>query len=239
MPAWAAGAAEVEEQKRAAARQLGYLHFCDLTDDAEEDPPTSNRAPAAPRAAGVSRFKGVSWDTLNSKWAAKCKGTYLGLHTMEIDAARACVKYVKDGINPIEAAAAAAAAAGDVKAEQSHDDDDEDDESEHDIAAEESARVVMTPKPKYAGANLPGIVTAHLRCRICSGVRASKLGVSIRKYVKSGRLEYKSKLKCGSDLKPPDGSIQGKCGTAHHSWAGAYTRPHYSTIWAVADTKDT
>jgi len=51
--------------------------------------------------AGNSRFKGVYWNNASRKWGANCGGKYLGLHTMEEDAARACSKYLKDGIDPV------------------------------------------------------------------------------------------------------------------------------------------
>ena len=50
--------------------------------------------------AGSSQFTGVSWVKTNNKWRARCNGVYLGLHTTEEDAARACSEYVKDGIVP-------------------------------------------------------------------------------------------------------------------------------------------
>jgi hypothetical protein len=55
-----------------------------------------------PRPASSSRFKGVSWHKQSNKWAADCKGTRLGSHTMEEDAERAYSKYLKDGIDPVK-----------------------------------------------------------------------------------------------------------------------------------------
>ena len=50
--------------------------------------------------AGTSQFKGVSWDKERKKWRAQCKEKFLGLHTTEEDAARAYIKYIKDGSVP-------------------------------------------------------------------------------------------------------------------------------------------
>ena len=41
------------------------------------------------REGSTSRFVGVHWDKHAKKWTAKCKGTYLGVHTAEEAAARA------------------------------------------------------------------------------------------------------------------------------------------------------
>jgi hypothetical protein len=40
-------------------------------------------------ASCASQFRGVSWDKHRNKWQAECKRKYLGLHTMEEDAAKA------------------------------------------------------------------------------------------------------------------------------------------------------
>jgi len=50
--------------------------------------------------AGISRFKGVSWNKTHSKLLARCKRTHLGLHTTEEAAARAYNKYLMDGMDP-------------------------------------------------------------------------------------------------------------------------------------------
>jgi len=52
------------------------------------------------REASTSQFTGVSWKQRSNKWAAKCKGKYLGLHTTEEAAARAYNMYLKDGSVP-------------------------------------------------------------------------------------------------------------------------------------------
>jgi len=54
------------------------------------------------RVANTSHIKGVSWNTESNKWEVSCKGTYLGKHATEEDAARAYSKYLEDGIDPIE-----------------------------------------------------------------------------------------------------------------------------------------
>jgi len=53
-----------------------------------------------PSHASSSRFKGVSWNKDRNKWQARCKGTHLGHFTTEESAARACNKYLKDGVVP-------------------------------------------------------------------------------------------------------------------------------------------
>jgi len=57
--------------------------------------------PTAPGPAGASQFKGVSWHTGSNKWKAQCKRTHLGLHATQEDAARACSKFLEDGIHPV------------------------------------------------------------------------------------------------------------------------------------------
>jgi len=56
--------------------------------------------------AGSSQFKGVTWNKRNNKWVAQCKkkhmGRHLGYHATEEEAALACSKYLKDGIDPVE-----------------------------------------------------------------------------------------------------------------------------------------
>jgi len=59
-----------------------------------------------PEPAGSSQLKGVSWNKGRNQWEAVCKGTYLGCHSTEEDAARACSKYLKDGIDPVKHRAA-------------------------------------------------------------------------------------------------------------------------------------
>ena len=56
---------------------------------------------SVPRPAVSSHFKGVSWDITKNKWRAICKGTQLGYHATEEDAARARNKYLMDGIDPV------------------------------------------------------------------------------------------------------------------------------------------
>jgi hypothetical protein len=58
--------------------------------------------PVKRRGASTSQFKGVSWNTCRGKWRAKCKGTDLGTHATEGEAARAYSKYLEDGIDPVE-----------------------------------------------------------------------------------------------------------------------------------------
>jgi hypothetical protein len=58
--------------------------------------------PAGPGPAGSSRFKGVSWYKRSNKWRAVCKGTDIGYYATEEDAARACSKYLEDGIDPVK-----------------------------------------------------------------------------------------------------------------------------------------
>ena len=55
--------------------------------------------PGAYGPAGASQFKGVSWNKRQSKWAATCKGTHLGVHATEAEAARACSKYLEDNVD--------------------------------------------------------------------------------------------------------------------------------------------
>jgi hypothetical protein len=52
--------------------------------------------------AGSSRFQGVSWATSRLKWKSECMGNFLGYHTTEEAAARACSKYLEDGIVPVK-----------------------------------------------------------------------------------------------------------------------------------------
>jgi len=49
----------------------------------------------------TSQFKGVRWDKSSGKWAASCKGKYLGTHATQEAAARVYADYVKDGIDPV------------------------------------------------------------------------------------------------------------------------------------------
>jgi hypothetical protein len=58
--------------------------------------------PAKHREASTSQFTGVSWDKSMLKWRAECKGTRLGYHATEEDAARAVSKYLEDGIDPVK-----------------------------------------------------------------------------------------------------------------------------------------
>jgi hypothetical protein len=81
----ATAAAEAATAAAVAAGELGEGSGCVL---------------AGGSHVGSSRFKGVSWNKACSKWWAQCKGKYLGLHTTEEDAARACSKYLKDHIDP-------------------------------------------------------------------------------------------------------------------------------------------
>jgi len=46
---------------------------------------------------GSSTFKGVSWNKGAKKWVAACKGTHLGCHATEEDAAIAYFNYLEDG----------------------------------------------------------------------------------------------------------------------------------------------
>jgi hypothetical protein len=46
-----------------------------------------------------SQFQGVSWHKGANTWMAACKGTHLGCHATEEDAARAYNTYLMDGIN--------------------------------------------------------------------------------------------------------------------------------------------
>jgi hypothetical protein len=58
--------------------------------------------PVEHRDANSSQFTGVSWHKHTNKWKVKCKGTRLGCHATEEDAARAYKKYLEDGIDPLE-----------------------------------------------------------------------------------------------------------------------------------------
>jgi len=58
--------------------------------------------PIEHRGGNTSHFKGVSWDKSKLKWRADCKGTKLGDHATEDDAARAVSKYREDGIDPAQ-----------------------------------------------------------------------------------------------------------------------------------------
>jgi hypothetical protein len=58
--------------------------------------------PVEHREARTSQFTGVHWDKTKLKWRAVCRGTTLGHHATEEDAARAYNKYLTDGIDPIE-----------------------------------------------------------------------------------------------------------------------------------------
>ena len=58
--------------------------------------------PVKHRAARTSQFMGVSWDKSKKKWAAGCKGTKLGCHATEVDAARAISNYLEEGIDPVK-----------------------------------------------------------------------------------------------------------------------------------------
>ena len=62
--------------------------------------------PAGQGKSGTSQFKGVSWHKQSKKWAADCKGTRLGYHTTEGDAARAYSKFLEDGIDIVKHRAA-------------------------------------------------------------------------------------------------------------------------------------
>jgi hypothetical protein len=55
-----------------------------------------------PAVWGASQIKGVSWRQRENKWKAECKGRQLGYHATEEDAARACSKYLEDGIDPVK-----------------------------------------------------------------------------------------------------------------------------------------
>jgi len=57
---------------------------------------------SVPAAWGSSQFKGVCWVKRNNKWKADCKGTHLGYHATEENAARAYIEYLRDGINPVQ-----------------------------------------------------------------------------------------------------------------------------------------
>ena len=58
--------------------------------------------PAARAEWCTSQFKGVSWNTGKNKWVAQCKMKHLGYHITEEAAARACNKYLEDGIDPVK-----------------------------------------------------------------------------------------------------------------------------------------
>jgi len=58
--------------------------------------------PVEHREVRTSQLTGVHWDKNKLKWRAVCKGTTLGYHATEENAARAYSKYLKDGIDPVE-----------------------------------------------------------------------------------------------------------------------------------------
>jgi hypothetical protein len=58
--------------------------------------------PVERREANTSQFVGVSWDKDTDLWRAKYKRKHLGRYATEEDAARACSKYLKDGIDPVK-----------------------------------------------------------------------------------------------------------------------------------------
>ena len=52
--------------------------------------------------ARPSRYNGVSWNKQSMKRAALLNGINLGVHETEDEAARACSKYLEDGIDPMQ-----------------------------------------------------------------------------------------------------------------------------------------
>jgi hypothetical protein len=57
--------------------------------------------PAEHGGWGTSLVKGVYWDMYKSKWRVDCKGTKLGSYTTEVEAERAYITYLEDGIDPV------------------------------------------------------------------------------------------------------------------------------------------
>jgi len=49
-----------------------------------------------------SQFPGVSWLKARGKWRASCRFTRLGYHDTEEAAAQAYIKYVEDGVGPVQ-----------------------------------------------------------------------------------------------------------------------------------------